>query len=240
MVNSYVFSLPMMFAHVWYPNLQEAYGRGGGDARVIKNYLTTPVSIFTTLIPFLCGLGIFIVPLLVDLFLPRFTDGLSAMKVYLMGSYFLILAQLSSNFLVTIDRYLIEIPILIISVILNGVFNLFFLNAGLGILGVAIGTTLSFCFYGIASFVMAMRYVEDGKESLAHVVQMTLILSAFFAAIYLIDSSIHLPNLYGEVLLKIFLLALFSFPFFLRLEKQTAVFRSFLDHLKGAKRAQKT
>ncbi|PIW63634.1 MAG: hypothetical protein COW13_01530, partial [Candidatus Omnitrophica bacterium CG12_big_fil_rev_8_21_14_0_65_50_5] len=69
MVNSYVYSLPMMFAHVWYPNMQHEFG-SKGNVESIKNYLLKPMLILSILTPMICGPAVFFMPWLAGIFLP--------------------------------------------------------------------------------------------------------------------------------------------------------------------------
>jgi O-antigen/teichoic acid export membrane protein len=224
MAHTYVQSLHMMFAHVLFPNIQEEYGRHG-SVHSIKQYLLKPVYAFSVLIPFLCGLCIFLVPLVTELFIPTFAAGIPAMKVYLIGAYFLMLVTFSSNFLLTLDQHLANIPILILSIGLNFGLNFFFIKAGWGFFGVAIGTVLSFLFYGLATFIVALRNCADFREIVSVLSKLFLILGLFFGGIFAIDGLVTVSNIFGKTLLKTGLFLLFSFPFFSWMEKKLGVLK---------------
>lgn len=222
MANSYIFALPMMFAHVWYPNLQEEYGRRG-DAAGIKNYLLTPVFALSILSPFLCGLAVFLVPLLAEIFLPKFLPGIGAMKIYLVGSYFLLLAQFGGNFLVTLDKYWVNVPLLLGAIPLNYFLNLFFLGKGWGLEGVALGSTISFAIYGLGSYAAALRPFARPAEIFTQLGKVILIAALFFGGVFLIDRLIDPRNEYAAAVLKTACLLAFSSPFFLVLERKTGL-----------------
>lgn len=226
MVNAYVYSLPMMFAHVWHPNFQEAYGEGG-SAAAVKNYLLTPVFILTILIPFLCGLAIFIVPFLAEIFLPQFKGGVEPMKFYLVGTYFLMLAQFSRDFLVRLDRYWLNIVIVALSAALNFFLNTLLLRQGWELRGVSLGSALSFAFCGIVSYVAASRNFSSWKTAIGNTLKLVATALAFFGGIFLIDFWIQWGGGVAECAMKIFIFALFSVPFFLVLEMKTALLSHF-------------
>jgi O-antigen/teichoic acid export membrane protein len=220
MASQYIYSLPMMFTHVWYPNLVEEYGRVG-DPAGIKKFLLTPVFILSVFVPFLCGIAIFTMPLLVQGLLPKFEGGLPVMKIYLIGTFFIMLAQFSNHFLVTLDKYLAPIPCLILCVGMNFFINLFMIDRGLGVTGVALGSAASFLFYGIIIYYLALRNVARPKEILHNLLSLLATLVFFSLAILVLERTVVLNSLWGEALVKIFLFALLASPFFWALQKRT-------------------
>lgn len=230
MVNSYVYSLPMTFAHIWYPHLQEAYGEGE-SAAAVKGYLVTPVFILSVLVPFLSGLAIFIAPVLTELLLPKFTAGIGAMKIYLAGTYFLMLAQFSRDFLVRLDKYWLNIGVAISAIGVNFFSNLLFLKLGWGLEGIAAGTAISFLFCGLTSFVLAARNFAKGKEWISYTSKLIALFSSFFGGILLIDKGIQLDHWLGEFVLKVVLFLGFSIPYFWVLERQSGLMKLFFQVL---------
>ena len=226
MANSYVFSLPMMFAHVLYPSLQEEYGQKGTAASV-KHYLTKAVFVLSIVSPFLCGLAVFLMPPLAHLFLPRFVSGLFAMKIYLVGTFFLLLAQFSVNFLVTLDKFWVTIPLLIAAIPVNYGLNLMFLRMHWGLEGVALGSAISFLFYGVGAYIMAMRHFASSRDIVSQVSNLVFTLTLFFGGLFLIDRLFILPNLYGSAFVRTIVFMVFSVPFFWVLEKKSGL----LTHL---------
>lgn len=227
MVNSYVYSLPMMFAHVWYPNLQHEFG-ARGSAEAVKNYLLTPMLILSAIVPLLCGLAIFFIPWLAEIFLPKFTAGIPAMKIYLFGTFFLLLAQFSSNFLVTLDRYWVQFPILAISLGLNYGTTVFFLHSGWGIAGAALGSSVSFFFYGLATYIAALSSFAGVKQVCREVFNLLLALGCLFMTIWYLDLNLRAGRGFALAFLKsAVLLGAFS-PFCFILEKKTSFFSTLI------------
>ncbi len=235
MVNNYMFSLPMAFSNVWYPYMQEEFGRQGG-ANGIKNYLLTPVFTLSILVPFLTGMAVFLMPLVAQVLLPKFMGGLPAMKIYLLGTFFVLLGQFSGKFLVTLDKYLLNIPLLGVSAGLNYILNITFVKMGWGLEGVALGTLISFVFYGITSYFVALKNFSNGKESALVVGRMLLTVTAFFGSIFLLDRWVHPESVYVAAFLKVALFCLFSAPFFWVAERKVGLWRLFREGLsrKGA------
>jgi len=230
MSRTYVNSLPLMFAHVWYPNLQEEYGRRE-NARSISNYLLTPVFAISIVIPILCGLAVFLVPVLVHLFLPKFILGLLAMKIFLIGALFTAMGRFSNRFLITLDKYLITIPIAILAITVNGVLNWSFIQLGWGIQGVAIGTVISFAVYGLLSYSAAMKHFSSSRQILKDILKPLTMVVLLWIGIVCLDSFVQISNFYVTALIKTVLFLVYSLPFLWILEKRTQVF----SHLKKMK-----
>jgi len=233
MVNTYVYSFPMMFSHVWYPNLLQEYGRSGGDPREIKNYLLKPIAILSILVPALCSLAIFWVPAIAGWLLPKFMAGIPAMKIYLVGTFFVLLAQFSGNFLVTLDKYWVNIPILAVSIGVNFAVNQILLKMGYGLSGVAAGTAVSFVFYGLGSYFAAMRPFAGVREIAGTLLKLMGVLAVLFGGAFALDFWIAVPNPILEAFLKTLIYFICVMPFFLQLEKKTAVFQHIADTFLG-------
>jgi O-antigen/teichoic acid export membrane protein len=224
MAGSYILSLPMMFAHVWYPHLQEEYGRRE-DPKAIRNYLLKPVMTISVLVPFLCALAIFTMPLLVHYFLPRFEPGLAVMKIYLISSFFILLAQFSVSFLITLDIYWINIAVLLGSIGVNISMNLLFLHLGWGLRGVAVGTVLGFIFNGTAMYVIALQKFTKLRQIPKYLFQPVIVLVLLWAGLWAVDKYVDVGPFYWSCLIKLLVFMIWSVPFFFVLEKKTGLFK---------------
>ncbi len=225
MASSYVYSLPNMFSHIWYPNLQQEYGRTGSTEGV-KNYLLSPIYTFSILCPFLSGLAIFAITLIAKVFLPKFLPGIPAMKIYLIGIFFQLLAQFAYSFLITIDKYLVNIPFAIAAIIVNLGFNLVLVRS-LKLEGVAIGTVISLFVYGVGMYFYTLRRFFTTAEATISLGKTLLILAYFFSAVYLLDAFLTQGNLWILTIQKMVLFTVMGVPFLYRLEQKMKI----LSHL---------
>jgi len=228
MIHTYLLSLPMQFAHVTYPTMQHEYGKKE-SAHAVQGYLMKPVYIFAVLIPFLSGVAIFLAPPVIDLFLPKFVPGIPAMKIYIVCTYFLILVQFSSSFLVTLDKYWINVPILLFSIGLNLVLNLTLLHYGWGLEGVALGTLVSFIAYGVLTFCAALMYYDKIQKIISKVLKLHAVLIFLFGLIFLLDHYLNMRNLYLEALTRVAVFTGSSLPLFWLLEKKMHLIKMFRE-----------
>lgn len=221
MVTSLVYAFPMMLSNVLYPNMLAEYGKSGKSSTALTKYLHKPVIILSILVPVLCGAVFFLFPLVVDRLLPKFIPGIPAMKIYLISILFMLIAQFSTNILTAMDKYWVNIPILLMALALNAGLNFLLIRSGFGIVGVASGTTLSFIAYGMTTFIVATRYLQSLCEALRHAVVLLSICIAIFGGIWGIDRLLfnHQPGILG-ILLKCSLFGVYTLPFFFYLEKK--------------------
>jgi len=227
MATQYVYSLPNMFSHVWYPNMQQDYGRKGGTPEGIKSYLLTPVFGFSILCPFLAGMAIFGITLLAQVFLPKYLPGLPAMKIYLIGTFFLLIGSFAYSYLIAIDKYLVNIPVVIAALGINFTLNVFFVKIGWGLIGVAIGTVISFFIYGFGLYVLAIQKIMTLNEMLVKITEMLGLVAYSFTAIFLIDRFVSGSNVYWAAFGKGFIFLVVSSPLLFLFEQKTKT----LSHL---------
>lgn len=235
MASSYVYSLPNMFTHIWYPNLQQEYGRTGSTESV-KNYLLSPIYTFSILCPFLSGIAIFAITLIANIFLPKFLPGIPAMKIYLIGIFFQLLAQFAYSFLITIDKYLMNIPFVIAAIGVNLGLNLYLVRT-LKLEGVAIGTVISLFVYGVGIYSYTLRRFLSNKDAITSIGKTLLILTYFFTAIFLLDAFLTTGNLWMLTLQKMTLLTVIGAPFLYRLEIKMKILRHLYEMFLAKKKA---
>ncbi len=228
MASAYISSIPMKFQNVLYPNMLQKFGKTD-SASAVQGYLIKPSLIFSIFIPFMSGITIFLMPLVIHLFLSEFSSGIAPMKIYLVSIYFMILTSFSYNFLITIDKYMIAIPITLLSIALNYVLNMAFLAQGWGLTGIAVGTTISYIFRGIVTYFFAMRSVKTPAGTCLDILVFSSVALSLFGGIFTIDHFIRASNIYGESILKLLIFFCFSAPFFWVLEKKTGILKLLLE-----------
>jgi len=238
MITSLIYAFPMMFSNVLYPHTLEKYGQGQSSDAIAK-HLHHPALILSVAVPFLCGIAVILVPVLIKFFLPKFEAGIAAMNVYMIGIFFMLLAQFSSNVLTTLDKYWINIPILIAASALNFLTNLLFIRLGFGLVGVAWGTTLSFFFYGAAMFMATDVYVESLLQGFKRLGLLSGISSVIFLGAFLFTLLPLGEKSLVSHFLKAVIFAFFSTPFFIYLEKKLSIFAT-LTHFRAAPALSKT
>ncbi|HRK62358.1 MAG TPA: oligosaccharide flippase family protein [Candidatus Omnitrophota bacterium] len=239
MVGNYIISFPMMFSHVWYPNLQEIYAKNNKNQQSIAGYFKKPILAFAVIVPLISGLVLIGMPILIHLFLGKFSEGVPVMKIYMLSFFFNILGVFSTNFLVTIDRYWMPIFILLVSIAINFIANSLFIYLGWGLPGVALGTSICFAFNGLISLLIVLKSIMQTRERVDMVIKSALLFLLLMLGVFKIDEIVKLSNLWTEAAFKMFLLMVFMAPFLFWLEKKLCVLRDLFGRYFPASKPRK-
>ncbi|HKR10325.1 MAG TPA: polysaccharide biosynthesis C-terminal domain-containing protein, partial [Gemmatimonadaceae bacterium] len=163
--GTFVYGLLAQAGNAINPHIAAELGKGGvGDAAErLRPYLVAPTRVFAALSATFLSVLAFAVPPLVQLWLPQYTPGIPAFLFYIPGFFFLSIALTAGNILNGVlilrkkQRYLIYIQML--AVLVEIVFSFLLVWAGLGLVGVALASTLSYLAYGLTTLMMASGYV---------------------------------------------------------------------------------
>ncbi len=147
MAYGYLYSIPNSISIVVIPNLHEKFGQTE-NKKDLKGYLWKSDLVFSTVMPVLIGLSWFIVPFLIGLFLPKFTEGIPALRLLILSTYFVGVGMAYSLFIYVIKKHWVLFPLNAAASGLAIVFNWLAIRRGWGIAGVAGATTLAmFCYF---------------------------------------------------------------------------------------------
>lgn len=144
---------------VMYPRFAERYGETG-DPHSLRRYITVPMENLAALMPILIGAIYIALPLLVKVFLPEYTEGVMAARILIFGLFFYAIAGMAGNMLLTINKQVLYLGVLLGSALLNFGFSYGALRLGYGIAGVAAGTSLAYFMFLLTSSVLAMWYTQ--------------------------------------------------------------------------------
>lgn len=145
---------------VMYPRVAEKYGETGdtGDLSSLRRYITVPMENLAALMSVLIGAIYIVLPLLVKVFLPGFTEGVPAARILIFGLFFYSSAGMAGSMLLALNKQVLRLGILLGSALLNFGFSYAALRLGYGIAGVAAGTTLAGLLFFLTSTALAMHY----------------------------------------------------------------------------------
>lgn len=192
MVSVYVVQLPNLVYAVVFPRFYQAYGEKQ-DIHNVKELFVKPTMVFACLFPVLIGLVIIALPILVKYILPAYMPGLLPAYLLLLGSSFLALTNMPGYLLIALNKQAYMIIIGAAGILIGAVLNYAFVrHFGLGLVGIAIGTSISFFIY--TTILLSFSYAHYAREFLAQL--------KFFCRLYL-------PLLWAALVL--ILLGAFSF-----------------------------
>jgi O-antigen/teichoic acid export membrane protein len=202
------------------PHIQERYGKTGRLEDASALFLRS-TRILAYAMPWIISAVIFFVPMLVHLLLPKFIPGLPAMKILVIGYYFVAVNELTVNAAYTADKQRRIIPFMLVVIAAAAALNYAFIKSGWGIQGVALATSLSYFVY----FAVTLPFSYAGQmrpgETLKLVAGITAVFAYFCAAVMIADRVVSIPSsIIVEAVLKFMLFALLFSPMLYRLEKE--------------------
>ncbi|MCD6238907.1 MAG: polysaccharide biosynthesis C-terminal domain-containing protein [Thermotogae bacterium] len=150
---------------VMYPRFAERYGETG-DPRSLKRYITVPMEVLSSVMAVLVGAIYIALPLLTKVFLPEYVDGVPAARILMFGLFFYAISGMAGNMLLTINKQVLRLWILLGSALLNFGFSFVALRLGYGIEGVAAGTSMAYFLFFLTISVMAMGYTHSPRKEI--------------------------------------------------------------------------
>ncbi len=158
--------LPRVISQQIYPRMAEKYGETSNQ-RSLKELIFKQIKMAIAVTVPLLIMVYFLFPPFVERFLDAYIPGIPTLKIILIGLLFLPLSGGLNNFLNTVDKQIYCLVVLGLSIIINLVLSISFVKMGMGIEGVAIATSLTYCLYslilcGVGWYVMNTQIEKTG------------------------------------------------------------------------------
>ena len=196
-----LFTIPQSFGIVFFPNMQEHYGRTD-DISKLRSYIVHPLWNIVTVMPLIIGISYFLIPVIVQFVLPKYLPGIDAFKMLMLGAPFLCASYPSSIFFITINKQmrLAKMSFVVVAISI-GIVSLFIKN-GEGISGVALGMSCSYLVYFLVLTLESLRRVMSIKETIRIILLMLCICAYFLFCIVTIDKIVSNGNFVLEGLFQ--------------------------------------
>ena len=148
LLTSVVSLIPAVANQVLYPRITFQFGNFGKNVESLRSFVLTPPKVLSVLLPVLIGMLYLSLPLIISVFLPAYSQGITAARIVIVGIYFYGILGLTDYFLVTIGKLkqyaLFGCCALLLNLVLDGLF----LWLDYGIEGIAVaGTLITYFFY---------------------------------------------------------------------------------------------
>jgi O-antigen/teichoic acid export membrane protein len=204
---------------VLYPRMTEQYGRIR-DPSSLRPFIAVPASLMSLTLPVLFGIFILTTPGVIRLILPAYEPVIAAAQIYTYGMFFYTVVGLTGYVLITLDRQVIYLMVLVLSAGVNLTMSWLFATIGWNLVGVALGSALSKIFFSIVMVVTSMRLTHEKTKEALRLVTWHILRPAFFVAsvVYIIELLIPVGNSWREVSIMwlirmgVFILATFWLP----------------------------
>jgi len=161
MVSNFAFFLPKQISIVMFPRFREKYGQTG-DIHSLFTYFLEPTKVTAYVMSIFIGSLFILTPPVIKVLLPEYLPGIRAMKILIIGIYFSSIIHMSAHLLITLNKEIRYISIQMTCVACSVFMDYAFIKAGLGIEGVALGTSLAYLLYSIFLISCALSHFKKG------------------------------------------------------------------------------
>jgi O-antigen/teichoic acid export membrane protein len=231
MARSYSVGLSRNFNIVIAPHFLEDYGKAQ-DIQKVSKYLRIPALASSITMALLLGIGYFLIPLFVNLFLPQFKPGILAAQLFLLATYFEIASPQSDNFLVANNKQSKLMYIVGLALTFNIIFNYIYIKLGLGITGVTLATVISSFISFSIMLLYAASLFEHKLSKITSVYLITLIpLIYSLLILFILERFILINDVYLSALIKILLFTTAFIPFLWHLNRKTEIMKILFSYI---------
>jgi O-antigen/teichoic acid export membrane protein len=171
MASSLIGIIPGSIASVLYPKMLERFGATGKESDLLS-LVVGPERAITAAMSIVIGGAVIVLPFIVEMFMPKYLPSMPLLDILIPSAFFITTALIPGSFMVTINKQIILIYILIFSIFLALIFDMFVVKMGWGIIGIAWSTATVYAVYGISCTYSAARYVfKRGADTIVFLVE---------------------------------------------------------------------
>jgi len=154
------------------------------------------MEILALFIPVLLGAIYIALPALVNIFLPKYIEGITAARILMIGVFFSGVIGTTGNFFLATNKQILYLFILLGSALFNLGVSFVLIRLGFGIAGVAGGTALSYLIYSFTMFIIALTYCNAKKIEIAKLIcKLLLPLAYTIVMVILVENFIRIQGI---------------------------------------------
>ena len=141
MAGNYLYSFPNMLGIIFFPHLQETLAKRD-NPQDLEKYLREPTLCLSYLFPILIGAAWILSEFIFPIILPKYAAGIPALKLYILGAFFIALTHPYINYIIAIKKHWQLIPLHIFFIAFGFLITWIFIKAGWGLPGVAVAAAI--------------------------------------------------------------------------------------------------
>jgi O-antigen/teichoic acid export membrane protein len=166
-LQSYITNMLMILPHsvatVLYPGLMEKIGRIK-EKKTLEGYLTQPTLTMGYLICPLLGVIFLTIHLPIQWMLPQYIQAIVPGQIIVLAVFFMILAKMPVMILVSLNKQNLLLLLTAVSVLSGIAADTLLIKTGFGLIGVSVGTAISFVVYSSLTTYYAMNEIGISKK----------------------------------------------------------------------------
>ena len=117
-----------------------------------------PLIVLACFTPIFIGSLFFGTQFLAYTFLPDYASGLASVRNIVVGTFFLAITLPAAQLMVTLNKQIILVAVSGVGVALAWGLNVLLVRSGMGIAGVALGTSCAYCVTATVTIILAARH----------------------------------------------------------------------------------
>ncbi len=208
------------FSLVLFTHLNQRYGKSKSPD-VLDKHVYIPQQFFSKLLSPLIGIGVIIIPLLTQVFLPKYSGGIMAAQINVFAILFIKLANFSSNGLFVLDKQKYTAISFLVAGLIKTFGSYFALKAGFGIESVALFTLLAYFVFNTMQLYHINRSLNNDFKVFIKTLFNSLVTPftvLVFCALYInyspfIYSLLNIYSPWAQMGLGVLLMGVVGFPF---------------------------
>jgi len=158
-LTSIIMLVPSTVSLVLYPSLMETFGTTQTPSKLEK-YITQPTLVMSYLACPLLGIMFLVLHLPIKWLLPKFMLAIVPGQILIISFFFMVIARMPGTLLISLNKQNLLLLLTGISVFVGIVADYILIKNGIGIVGVAIGTSLSFVVYSSLTTFSSIRTLK--------------------------------------------------------------------------------
>lgn len=163
MILGFFLTIPGSTREVMEPALMESVNSNSMLENTTEFFLK-PLINLAYFLPLLIGPVIFIVPILIPIVLPNYIDGILPTQIMMIGGYFLAMSYTTRGIIIANNLQVKAIAIMVLSIPVNVVVSIYFINLELGITGVALGSSISYMVLWLSLLAFIRKHCDYSKH----------------------------------------------------------------------------
>lgn len=194
--------VPQAIGRVLYPKVNEKLGRNV-DREDMINIVILPNQIISIIMSFAIAFLLSILPIGYQIFFPEYLPGLKSAQLLIVGAFFFSLIRIGSNLLVATGLQNKLLKYLLICFVFNIVGNIFAVKIGLGILGIAISTSLSQALLATMTLSNVISKMYDKSKVFNYIISIyfpIIILICIWVLNYFVSQLLTSASMINEIL----------------------------------------
>jgi O-antigen/teichoic acid export membrane protein len=183
MASGLLIALPSSASSILYPRMLERFA-ANPEPKAIMNLLIGPLRATSVVMFILIALAAIGLPLLIQLFLPKFLPSNPIIEILMPASFFLSITAIPGFYLTSVNKQRYQIVVIIIAVLFSLIVDYILFTSGFGVIGIALGTAAGYFVYG-TGYTFLSVFLALGRKSKAISFMLQLIIP-FLVMVFII------------------------------------------------------